>query len=108
MLNELRDERSHDGKLALWISAAGDRVFFRRVGEWLVSTFGAEAYERFDGMDQIFWDFAVAGERITLRWDQRLGIAVTATALSSRHEELVRRIAAHLAERIDVQHKADR
>ena len=103
-MTELRDERLPDGKLAVWLSAGGDRVLLRQVGEWLVADLGGKAYERFDGMDQIFWDFAVLGARVTLRWDKAIGIAVLASDVSSRGEELARRVAAHLSARL-VQHR---
>jgi hypothetical protein len=102
-MSDIRYEREPNGKLAAWISPEGDRVFFRRVGEWFGADFGAEAYERFDAMDQIYWDFAVAGDRITLRWSKLLGIAVAAASTTPQNEELVRRVAERLHARLSTE-----
>lgn len=106
-MSDLREERLPDGKLAVWLSAEGDRVFLRQVGEWLTADFGGEPFERFDGMDRIFWDFAVLGGRVTLRWEKGLGIAVLASDTSPRAEELVRRIASQLGARLESSRKSD-
>jgi hypothetical protein len=104
-MSNIRYEREPGGVLVAWISTDGDRVLFRRVGEWFGSDLGAEAYERFDAMDQIFWDFAVAGDRITLRWNKQTGIAVTTASSTSQSEELVRRVAQRLHARLTAERR---
>jgi hypothetical protein len=79
---------------------AADRVLLRKCAEKLSEDLGGEPCERFDGMDQIFWDFLVAGTPITLHWKQGEGIRVFPQQASPQGEELARRIADHLMRRV--------
>lgn len=95
-MSPIEYERLADGRLACWVFTTADRVLLRRCGELLANDFGGEAFERFDAMDQVFWDFLVAGQRVTLRLAEGRGIAIESGDTASRSDELVRQIAARL------------
>jgi hypothetical protein len=78
----------------------GDRVLLRKCAEKMSEELGAEPCERFDGMDQIFWDFLVAGGAVTLHWQRGEGISVFPQQATPQGDELARRIALHLKRRI--------
>ena len=99
-MSGLRQERGHDGKLSIWIFPAGDRNLLRRCSDCFVSDFGAQQTERFDAMDQIFWDFLAGSHHIVLRWDKGSGIAVAAGNTATATEQLAQRVAEHLAARV--------
>jgi len=85
------------GRLAVHVSDATDRVSLRRCGELLVELFSAQAVERFDGGDQIFWDFVVTGIPVTLHWREAVGIALVAGDSSARTAEFVKLAATRLS-----------
>jgi len=60
---------------------------------------GAEPCERFDGMDQVFWDFRVFGAPVTLHWKKAGEVFVVGQDPSSQSDAAVRRAAEHLASR---------
>jgi hypothetical protein len=91
--------RTADGRASARVFSEGDRVFVRRCAEALTEDLGAEPCERFDGMDQIFWDFLISGTPVTLHWSKDAGISVLAQDSSLRSEELVRGTAQHLERR---------
>jgi hypothetical protein len=95
-MSTIEYERLADGRLAAWVFTVADRVLLRRCGEVIAHDFGGEAFERFDAMDQVFWDFLVAGQRVTLRLVDERGIAVESGEAGARNDELVRRIAERL------------
>ena len=95
-MQPIQFERLADGRLAAWVLSTADRVLLRQAGEVLTQEFGGEAFERFDGGDQLYWDFLVVGQRVTLHLAAPRGIAVEAGDVSPRSEELVRRIAERL------------
>ena len=95
-MSTIEYERLADGRIAAWVFTLADRVLLRRCGELLAHDFGGEAFERFDAMDQIFWDFLVAGQRVTLRLAEGRGIAVESGDTTARSDELVRQIAMRL------------
>ncbi len=97
----IRFDRTSEGKLAAWIFPA-DRNLLRRCSDRFVADFGAQQLERFDGMDQIFWDFSLSDSRLVLHWHQQQGIALLAGDVSAKTEELVRRVAEHLATRVTI------
>jgi hypothetical protein len=99
-VSTIRYERRGDGKISAWVSASGDRVVLRQCGELLTTAFGAQAVERFDGGDQIFWDFLTAGTPITLHWHRDEGIAVIGGNTSPTTETLVKTIAEQLVRRV--------
>jgi hypothetical protein len=99
-MSPIRYKPQPDGKLAAWIAPNGDRVLLRRAGECLARDLGAEAYERFVALDRIYWDFALGADRLTLLWDQQLGLAVLSNSVSAQDHELARRVASHLADRL--------
>jgi len=100
MEEAVRYERASAGQLAAWISARADRNLLRRCSDVLVADFGAEPRERFDGMDQLFWDYSVAGVHVVLHLHAEQGLAVQTPDASTRSQELVRRIAEHLKLRV--------
>jgi hypothetical protein len=97
-MTSLHHERRPDGRLEIWCHAAMDNGHFRRCGERLARDFGAEAFERFVATDQIFWDFMIAGGRVTLHLDFARGFGVIAHDQTANSEELTKRVAAHLAD----------
>jgi hypothetical protein len=99
-MTPIRYEHQPDGKLAAWVAPDGDRVLLRQAGECLARDLGAEAYERFIALDRVYWDFSLGRERVSLLWDQKLGLAVLAGDVSPHGEQMVRRVAEHLASRL--------
>jgi hypothetical protein len=77
-----------------------DRVLLRKCAEKMSEELGAEPRERFDGMDQIFWDFELAGTGVTLHWKQGEGIFVFPQQETPQGDELARRIAEHMKRRV--------
>jgi hypothetical protein len=73
-----------------------DRVLLRKCAEKMSEELGAEPSERFDGMDQIFWDFLLAGRAVTLHWKRGEGIFVVPQQASPQGDELAQRVAEHL------------
>jgi hypothetical protein len=99
-VSEIRYERTADGKLLAWVFPAGDRNLLRRCSECLVVELGAQPTERFDGMDQIFVDFVLAGAPIVLQWTCGRGVAVGAGVPASANDALVERVATYLGRRV--------
>jgi hypothetical protein len=99
-MNAIRHERRADGKLAAWVFPQADRVLLRRCVELLCADFEAEQRERFDGIDQLYWDLLVAGMPVTLYWQSDAGVAVFAGEVAPSTEALVGRLAQHLSLRI--------
>ena len=75
-------------------------MLLRQCAESLSESLGGEPRERFDGGDQIFWDFFVAGTPICLHWQQGGGLWVVAEDSSARAAEVVRSVAEHLRLRL--------
>ncbi|MFZ5893149.1 MAG: hypothetical protein ACOY0T_18970 [Myxococcota bacterium] len=99
-MSEIDYQRTDDGRFLAWVFAAGDRNLLRRCSDCLVTELGAQPTERFDGMDQIFLDFILAGVPIVLQWTQGRGVAVGADASSEESRALVQRVARYLGERV--------
>lgn len=95
-MQEIQFERLADGRLAAWVLSSADRIVLRRAGEVLTQDYGGEAFERFDGGDQVYWDFLVAGQRVTLHLAETRGIALEGGEATARNEALVRQIAERL------------
>ncbi len=95
-MDEIRYEREEDGKRLAWIFATADRNLLRRCAECLVAELGAQPTERFDGMDQIFLDFIVAGGPLVLQLTEGRGIGVAALG----NDALVERVATYLQRRV--------
>lgn len=91
--------RGADGKLSVRAVARADRVLLRQCAEALSEDLGAEPCERFVAMDQIFWDFKLAGLGVTLHYKDGEGIDVVGQDGASPVDQLVRRIAEHLHRR---------
>jgi len=84
------------------VVAQADRVVLRKCAEAMSEDLGAEPCERFDGGDQIFWDFLLGDLQITLHWKQTDGVFVVSREDSPRSRETVRRVAEHLERRLQV------
>jgi hypothetical protein len=99
-MREVEVEVADDGRPSAAVFREGDRILLRQCAETLTQDLAAEPCERFDGMDQIFWDFSIAGNPVTLHWKKAEGIFVRAGRPSAQSEELIRRIADHLQRRL--------
>lgn len=89
-------DRGGSDAITVSIFDTGDRVLLRQCVERLSQDFGAEPCERFDGGDQVFWDFVLAGTQLTLHWERAAGISVVIRESRSGGSELARRIVEHL------------
>lgn len=98
-MSEIRFERSPEQKLTALVLRNADRVQLRKCAESLSEDLGAEPCERFDGMDQVFWDFRVFGTPVTLHWKNAGEVFVVAQDPSSQSDAAVRRTAEHLVRR---------
>jgi len=98
-MSEIRFERSPERKLTALVLEGADRVLLRKCAESLSEDLGGEPCERFDGMDQVFWDFRVFGTPVTLHWKQTGEVLVLAQDSSSQSDAAVRRTAEHLLRR---------
>jgi hypothetical protein len=98
-MSEIRFERSPEQKLTALVLRGADRVLLRKCAESLSEDLGAEPCERFDGMDQVFWDFRVFGTPVTLHWKQAGEVFVLAQDPTSQSDAAVRRTAEHLVRR---------
>lgn len=85
------------GKASVLVFARADRVLLRQCAEALSEDLGAEPQERFDGGDQIFWDFLLGGSFLTLHWQKAQGLFVTAPSV--RGADVIEHVAQHLRRR---------
>jgi hypothetical protein len=85
------------GKASVLVFIRADRVLLRQCAEALSEDLGAEPQERFDGGDQIFWDFVLGGSALTLHWHQTEGLSVASA--SARGADVVEHVAQHLRRR---------
>jgi len=99
--SEIRLERMHNGVLRAWVCPDTSRVVFRQCADFVVDRLGAEARDRFDGGDQLFWDFVAAELPFTLHLEREQGVSVLAGDQSSACESLVRQIAQSLSDEVE-------
>jgi hypothetical protein len=90
-------KRPAAGKASVLVFVRADRVLLRQCAEALSEDLGAEPQERFDGGDQIFWDFLLGGSALTLHWHQTQGLSVAAP--SARGADVIEHVAQHLRRR---------
>jgi len=96
-MTSARSDRTREGRLRIWTHGDANRVVFRKCADVMTQEFGADGGDRFDGGDQLFWDYAVAGLPVTLHLDRAQGIAVVAGNSSAECESIVKTIANALA-----------
>lgn len=105
-MSEIRFGRSPERKLSALVLSGADRVLLRKCAEALSEDLGAEPCERFDGMDQVFWDFRAFGTPVTLHWKQAGEVFVVAQDPSAQSDAAVRRVAEHLSRRFGPREEA--
>ena len=67
-----------DGKVyrQIEVSDRSDWALFDRVAQRLQAGLGGEWVERFDGLDQRYWDLEASGGKVTLHLEHYLGIRI--------------------------------
>ena len=69
----MKEWKDHSGRLTVWLSDDGDD--FGLFARQIISRFG-QPTERLDGLDQRYWDFAVAGATVVLHSDAMAGVSI--------------------------------
>src|SRR5215467_11397217 len=76
------------------VSDRSDWALFDRIAERLQAGLGGEWIERIDGLDQRYWDFEVAGGKVTLHLEHYLGIRIYPSGFAAADSESLRLLTA--------------
>ncbi|MCA9681701.1 MAG: hypothetical protein KC457_05865 [Myxococcales bacterium] len=94
------EQRDHQGRLMLHLSPSTDRYFLRRTGEKLELELGAEAKDRFTSPSDVFWDYVVRDQGLSLYWERESGLWLVAGDASDENEAQLRSLAPRLRQHL--------